>query len=118
MAFYNPFDVEHYVGANGSNMSKFIRASEVTSPRRRWSLIQVLDDSKDPLTCVLALGRWENQPKLALRWNGDAKNPIGNPQSRGLATWFILPARYNDAMIETLTPEMKTLARNFLPEKR
>ena len=28
---------------------------------------------------------------LAIRWNGSAGAEIGNPQSRGLATWFIVP---------------------------
>jgi len=95
-------------------MPKFISASEVTSPRLRWSLIQVLDDPKQPITCVLALGRWDNRPVLAMRWNGDSENPIGNPQSRGLPTWFIVPERYYGKLIETLTPDMQTLTKNFI----
>ena len=94
---------------------EYILPSEVTSPRRQWSLISVLDDPREAGKCVLALGRWKNEPVLAMRWNGSAENPIGNPQSRGLPTWFIVPNRYSSVLIETLAPKMKTLARNFLP---
>jgi hypothetical protein len=117
IALYHVEDVGRGAGANRSGeMAKFTAASDVTSPRRRWSLIQILDDPKQPVSCVLALGRWDNHPVLAMRWNGDAENPIGNPQSRGLPTWFIVPDRYFGPLIATLPREMQTLARNFLPE--
>jgi hypothetical protein len=95
-------------------MAEYIRPIEVTSPRRQWSLIAVLHDPKEAGKCVLALGRWENKPMLAMRWNGTAENPIGNPQSRGLPTWFIVPEMYNEPLIATLSPDAQTLARNFL----
>jgi hypothetical protein len=96
--------------------AEYVQASDVTSPRRRWSLIQVLDDPKQPVTCVLALGLWESKPVFAMRWNGSADQPIGTPQSRGLPTWFILPERYYAKLIEALTPEMQTLTRKLIPE--
>ena len=34
---------------------------------------------------------WDGKPSLALRWNGDDDNRLGNPQSRGIPTWFVLP---------------------------
>ena len=96
--------------------SDFIPAEEVTSPRREWSLIAVLQDERRPKTCVLALGRWDNRPVLAMRWNGHKEFPIGNPQSRGLPTWFIVGEQFNDALIENLRSEdKKILARNFIP---
>lgn len=98
--------------------AEYIPPSEVNSPRKRWSLIMILFDPKRAHDCVLALGRWDDHPVLAMRWNGNKDNPIGNPQSRGLPTWFILPDRYVDALIETLVPDMRTLARNFFPKKR
>ena len=97
-------------------MPEYIPPEEVTSPRRDWSLIAILDDPRKAHQCVVALGRWQNKPVLAMRWNGNRDNPIGNPQSRGLSTWFILGERFNDAIIENLPSEEKrVLARNFIP---
>ena len=98
--------------------TKYISPNGVTSPRRNWSLIAVLED-EGPEESALALGRWNNTPVLAMRWNGDNdKNPIGNPQSRGLPTWFIVPDSYVEAILSTLPPDKLTLARNFLPKPK
>lgn len=99
-------------------MPKFIPAEQVTSPRRRWTIIAILDDPKKEVTCALALGKWDDKLVLAMRWNGSADQPIGTPQSRGIPTWFILPERYYGALINMLTPEMRTLARNFFPDAK
>jgi hypothetical protein len=51
-----------------------------------------------------------------MRWNGSGENPLGNPQSRGIPTWFIIPAGdYANAIIESLSLEKKLMVRNFLP---
>jgi hypothetical protein len=78
-------------------------------------LIQILDDPKKPNSGVLALGRWDNRPVLAMRWNGNDNNPIGNPQSRGLPTWFIVPGRFNVALVSRLSGDMQKLVHNFMP---
>jgi hypothetical protein len=63
----------------------------VDSPRRWWRLIEVLWDGGEGEDS-LAIGMWANKPVLAMRWNGSSKEGvIGNPQSRGLPTWFVLP---------------------------
>ncbi|HUO07859.1 MAG TPA: hypothetical protein VM008_06145 [Phycisphaerae bacterium] len=96
--------------------TKYISPTAVVSPKRYWSLITVLEDN-GPGGSALALGRWENSPVLALRWNGDNEdNPIGNPQSRGLATWFVVPDKYREFILQTLSSDKLTLARNFLPK--
>jgi len=70
-----------------------------------------------PERMAIALGKWEGTPVLALRWNGTDASPIGNPQSRGLATWFIVErGPYTDAIIEALPVADKELARNFIPK--
>ena len=74
--------------------------SEVTSPRKSWALIAVLDEGSESQT-ALAVGLWDQKPVLAMRWNGNAKNPIGHPQSRGLPTWFVIPEKYRDAVIQS-----------------
>lgn len=45
---------------------------------------------------------WYENPVLAIRWNGstshDGISAVGNPQSRGNPTWFILPQPLYDAI--------------------
>jgi hypothetical protein len=49
---------------------------------------------------------WDGDPVMALRWNGgsdDSRFPgIGNPQSRGVPTWFVLPDVVGDAVLQML----------------
>lgn len=92
----------------------YIPAKDVTSPVKRWALIKVLDDPGAG-ECTLALGLWDNSPVLAMRWNGSADNRLGNPQSRGLPTWFIVPHRYYPALVQTLPADLQKLAKNLLP---
>ncbi len=96
--------------------TKYIPATAVVSPKKHWSLIAVLED-KGPGDCALALGRWDNEPCLAMRWNGDNDdNSVGNPQSRGLPNWFVVPSSYVEAILNTLPGDKLTLARNFFPK--
>jgi len=39
----------------------------------------------------LAKLQWEGKEVMGVRWNGHSENTLGNPQSRGIATWFVLP---------------------------
>lgn len=93
---------------------------KVTSPKLRWALIDVLDNGSGKAIAPgvsIALGRWDHEPRLAMRWNGNEDNPLGNPQSRGLPTWFILPpGKVTEAMVGLLPAEKATLTRNFIPE--
>ena len=49
---------------------------------------------------------WYEEPVLACRWNGSEDNgdvsAIGNPQSRGLPTWFVIPKPLQQAIREQL----------------
>ena len=49
-----------------------------------------------------AEGQWEDDgvwnDVLAIRWNGSSDAEIGNPQSRGCATWFIVPDELENAI--------------------
>jgi hypothetical protein len=49
---------------------------------------------------------WYEEPTMACRWNGSSENPevseIGNPQSRGNPTWFVIPRALQDAIRERL----------------
>ena len=72
----------------------YVNPEAVSSPKSRWRLRRVLYDGGEGNWSV-AEGQWENDgfwgEVLAIRWNGSSGSEIGNPQSRGLATWFVLP---------------------------
>jgi hypothetical protein len=102
-------------------MSPYVKPSEVHAPKRLWSLVEVLFDGGEGES-ALAIGRWENKPVLAMRWNGDKESPLGNPQSRGLPTWFIVPQQHWKQILETeqynFSDDKITFARHFLELKR
>jgi len=94
----------------------YLPPQSVISPKAHWQLIDVLDDQGAGEISV-ALGKWDDNPVLGMRWNGTTDSPIGNPQSRGLPTWFILPeGNISEAQIKELKPEKQTLVRNFIPK--
>lgn len=93
----------------------YIVPTEVMSPKRQWTLVSVLWDRGEGEAAV-ALGRWEGEPVIGMRWNGTDENPIGNPQSRGLPTWFVVPREFQDAVLDRLketVPERVTRAKEF-----
>lgn len=93
----------------------YILPSECHSPRAHWSLVTVLED-RGPEDISLAVGRWDGEPVLAMRWNGTDGSKVGNPQSRGLPTWFILPGDYAEKILVLLPLAKQNLAREFIPE--
>lgn len=97
-------------------MSEFPEPEEVTTPKLHWSLIKVLYKGP-PDDYSLAIGKWDQKPVLAVRWNACEWRPLGNPQSRGLPTWFVLPERLVDPILQTLDAETRAFARKFLPEE-
>lgn len=72
----------------------YVNPKHVISPKNRWRLRQILHDGGEG-NWSAAEGQWEDdgfwKDVLAVRWNGDNGAEIGNPQSRGLPTWFIVP---------------------------
>ena len=83
----------------------YIKPENVISPKNRWRLRCVLHDGGEGRWSV-AEGQWENDcfwgEVLAIRWNGSAEAEIGNPQSRGLATWFIVPEELEQPIRDSL----------------
>lgn len=93
-----------------------MKPEDVHSPRKRWSLIDVLyNGGEDPGEDAVAIGRWDNNVVLAARWNG-APGSLGNPVSTGQATWFILPDWYYPLILrsENVKPEKRNLAAALL----
>lgn len=97
--------------------TEYVSPEQVSSPKRCWNLLTILE-SGSANTGSVALGRWEKKPVLAMRWNGNASNPIGNPQSRGLATWFIVPDEYMDSILSKFPPDKQALAKTFLKGRK
>ena len=66
----------------------------VTSPKGRVEKLDVIHDSGEGDYSVATM-LWDGEPAMGIRWNGgdqgDKFQGLGNPQSRGIATWFILP---------------------------
>src|ERR1700688_935563 len=68
----------------------FTAPEAVTSPKGSVSNLRVLLNTGEHGWSLAAM-RWDDRDSLGIRWNGHADNPLGNPQSRGIATSFILP---------------------------
>lgn len=85
----------------------YIDPTTVNSPKANWNLIEVVKNGGDG-DAALAVGTWTNNdgdpPRkvLAMRWNGEhaSSQGVGNPQSRGLPTWFIVPDWMNDTILK------------------
>ena len=96
----------------------YIKPEQARSPRQHWTLIQVLidqgqsDDSEGKWS--LAVGEWDGERRLAARWNGTEDRPAGNPQSRGMPTWFVLPPEFEKALISMVQADKVALAKALL----
>ncbi len=78
----------------------YVDPSTVDSPKASWKLKSVIYNSSPRQGgWSAAEGEWEGSPCLGVRWNGsDSDNGVGNPQSRGYATWFIVPDGLEDVI--------------------
>jgi len=98
---------------------KFVPPAQVTSPRRHWTLVAVVLDGGEG-NWAAAIGRWDGKPVLVIRWNGNDDNPIGNPQSRGLPTWFVVPDELRGSILETIlraSPEKRPLVDHVFADQ-
>jgi hypothetical protein len=68
----------------------YVRPEEVLSPKSRVG--EILEVIHDPGEGGMSVARivWDNEPVLAVRWNGNTKQPLGNPMSRRHPTWFVV----------------------------
>jgi hypothetical protein len=94
---------------------KYAKPATVISPKAHWRLVDVLLDD-GPGHCAYAVGLWDDEKRIAFRWNGDEGNYLGNPQSRGLPTWVMLDPRIHDAAIGLLPVEAQMRARRFFTQ--
>lgn len=91
----------------------YVSPEEVVSPRARWKQIAVLRD-EGPGGVAYAVGEWDGEPSIGMRWNGYDGHPIGNPQSRGLPTWTMVEERMRLPIIQTLREDKQVLATTLL----
>lgn len=95
------------------NTMSYIEAKDVKSPRKQWSLIEVLVDQGES-GWSLAVGEWDGERCLTARWNGGDGRPAGNPQSRGNPTWFVLPSEFVEPLMSIVPPNKLALAKALL----
>ena len=68
----------------------YVRPEEVLSPRKHvGGVIEVIHDPGEGHMSVARI-TWDDRERIATRWNGDDERPLGNPVSRGQATWFVV----------------------------
>lgn len=69
---------------------RYVRPEEVLSPRSLvGGVVEVIHDPGEGHMSVARIV-WDGEEVIATRWNGTAEQPLGNPVSRGHATWFVV----------------------------
>ena len=78
----------------------YIEPATVLAPKASVRFLEILYSTGNGGWSVARVG-WEGSARVGIRWNGDEHGPgIGNPQSRGNATWFIVPEELESALLE------------------
>lgn len=68
-----------------------MKPENAVCPRKSIKDLKVLyTDETDNFSIASML--WNGNKRIAIRWNGSGDS-LGYPQSRGKATWFILPQK-------------------------
>jgi hypothetical protein len=69
----------------------YIDPQTVMSPKNRVGSVDVLYDD-GPGSWSIARLEYDGEERIGMRWNGQEDEAgIGNPQSRGKPTWFVVP---------------------------
>jgi hypothetical protein len=68
----------------------YVEPATVVAPRTSVRSVDVLYNTKSGGWSVARLN-WEGEERLGIRWNGTEGPGVGNPQSRAVPTWFVLP---------------------------
>lgn len=91
----------------------YVSPAEVLSPKKRVG--RILEVIHDPGENGMSVARilWDEEPVVAIRWNGNSKQPLGNPMSRRQPTWFVVDG-YAAASIEQAAREAAERSPNSL----
>ena len=84
----------------------YIDPRMVLSPRGRVENLEVLYDGGEGEYAIARMD-WDGDPgNIGVRWNGGDTpgrfDRTGNPQSRGVPTWFILPEHIARLVVDNL----------------
>jgi hypothetical protein len=91
----------------------YIGPEEVLSPRKRVGrIIEVIHDPGENGMSVARIV-WDEEPVVAIRWNGNSEQPLGNPMSRRQPTWFVVGG-YAAASVEQAAREAAERSPNSL----
>ena len=78
----------------------YVEPSTVLAPKASVRSVEILHSTGSGGWSVARVG-WEGSQRVGIRWNGAKGGPgIGNPQSRGNATWFLLPEDLQGVILE------------------
>ncbi len=68
----------------------YIKPQQVLSPKAKiGGIVEVIHDPGEGRMSVARIV-WDQDEVVATRWNGTNAQPLGNPVSRGHATWFVV----------------------------
>ena len=68
----------------------YVKPEEVLSPKAKVGrIVEVIHDPGEGRMSVARI-LWGQEEVVATRWNGNSEQPLGNPVSRGHATWFVV----------------------------
>ncbi len=68
----------------------YVKPQQVLSPKAKvGGIVEVIHDPGEDRMSVARIV-WEQEEVVATRWNGNSAQPLGNPVSRGHATWFVV----------------------------
>ena len=74
----------------------YVDPDTVVSPRSRVGSVDVIYSSGPGGWSVARLEYDGVEDRIGIRWNGsDDSSGIGNPQSRGMPTWFVVPEEFS-----------------------
>lgn len=79
----------------------YVEPHTVYAPRVSVRAVEVIHD-EGPNEWSVARVNWEDEERIGIRWNGGDGPGVGNPQSRGRATWFIVPRPLEQAVLEAV----------------
>lgn len=81
----------------------YVYAKDVISPQDSWELTGVIYDEEKG-SIAIAIGKWKGEGVIAMRWNGTHEDhkSLGNPQSSGNPTWFILPKEFGVVIVKDI----------------
>jgi hypothetical protein len=95
----------------------YVDPATVLSPKNAVTSIEVLYDGGQGSWSAARLG-WCGKEKLGIRWNGDEGSGIGNPQSRGNPTWFVIPDELASVVLDRIEEISNQLEGSILSRYR